>query len=244
MDKDKIADKLRKLIALQNGAMEVGSISEAENAAARIQELLMKYNMELTDVELEKEEVSREDLEASFIKTEPKDWITKLYNAIAMHNFCKLVYIVEPSTKGPKYYRFALIGADQDREVVKYLTDQLVSKLRYLARESYKKNQRVGEKRNTYIRGFLTGAVNQIFTRLIEQRKKDEQAQANTTALVLKKEAKLEAKVQQEFGALRKHRTRSKGYSGREGFTEGVKAGKTVSINRGVGSSSKTKLLN
>ena len=41
----KLYDKLRKLLALKDSALEVGSIGEAEAAAAAVQRLLREYNL-------------------------------------------------------------------------------------------------------------------------------------------------------------------------------------------------------
>jgi hypothetical protein len=50
--KEKILDKLKKLIAHSKSAEEIGSAHEAEAFAARIQQMLDEYNLSMDDVEL------------------------------------------------------------------------------------------------------------------------------------------------------------------------------------------------
>lgn len=51
-----ILEKLRKLLAHERSARNVGSVSEAESFAEKIQELLTKYKLDMTDVELDARE--------------------------------------------------------------------------------------------------------------------------------------------------------------------------------------------
>ena len=50
MDKQTIIDKIKKLIALRDGAQGIGSEGEANAAAAAIQRLLTQYNLEMAEV--------------------------------------------------------------------------------------------------------------------------------------------------------------------------------------------------
>lgn len=50
---DKIVEKLKKLMRLQEGAKKIGSEGEANAAAAAISRLLTQYNLSLMDIDPE-----------------------------------------------------------------------------------------------------------------------------------------------------------------------------------------------
>ena len=51
--RDKILDKLRKLVSLKESAIELGNEGEANAAAAGISRLLMEYNLSEEDIPTE-----------------------------------------------------------------------------------------------------------------------------------------------------------------------------------------------
>ena len=50
---NKILEKIKKLIRHKESAEKIGSISEAEAFAVKIQKLLNEYNISLSDIDLE-----------------------------------------------------------------------------------------------------------------------------------------------------------------------------------------------
>ena len=86
----KIHDKISKLIRLEEGAKEIGSMEEAANAAAQIQKLLLKYNIDRNQLEPEKQKeniISKEveiGKEHGYKKTE-SDWMLVLANHICVN---------------------------------------------------------------------------------------------------------------------------------------------------------------
>ena len=54
MISNNIKSRIEKLLTHRDGALEIGSLHEAENASQRILEMLIKYNLELDDIKGEK----------------------------------------------------------------------------------------------------------------------------------------------------------------------------------------------
>lgn len=48
-----IIEKLRKLIAMEQSARSIGSLAEAEAFASKVQELLSKHKLEMSEIELD-----------------------------------------------------------------------------------------------------------------------------------------------------------------------------------------------
>src|SRR3989339_868143 len=99
----KIYDVLKKLMNLKEGAEKIGSIHEAENAAARINEILLKYNLELSEIKFsEKSKIEYDEtalpgivFEDGIFKNKRKNegnWVQLLYMIISKHNLCKVVF--------------------------------------------------------------------------------------------------------------------------------------------------------
>lgn len=164
-----IIEKIQKLINLREGAEAVNSLHEAENAGARLQEMLMKYNLSLDDIAKagigHKSEIKFfdgiVDLGHLMAKSE-SFWITKLYGAIADNNLCRCnIY--------QTYIR--ILGREEQVQLVLYIAEQMISKCRIAAKESFKTYDGL-EKWGTYRRGFLDGATYGIRQRLQEEREK------------------------------------------------------------------------
>ena len=50
MSPESIIEKVQKLLRLQKGAEDIGSLEEAANAAEKVQTLLLKHNLEMADI--------------------------------------------------------------------------------------------------------------------------------------------------------------------------------------------------
>lgn len=180
-----ILDRVQKLINLKEGAEAVGSLAEAENAAARLQDLVMKYNLDLEEVKKSQIEKRAEmfdewvDLSSKQDKKE-SFWVPKLYAAIARSNFCK----VFPNQRG-----IWIIGEKHNAELVLYISEQMISKVRIAAKLAWKKYEQENkdnwqaEKRGTFIRGFLAGACSGIEQKLY--REKQEMSQEGNPYAVM-----------------------------------------------------------
>src|ERR1700761_2749207 len=94
-----IHDKIAKLIAHEESARSIGSLSEAEAFAAKIQDMLITHKMSLSDIEREAEEhndvISEEDVRAKDVglitRNRPQNEMGTLAHVIASAYFCRVV---------------------------------------------------------------------------------------------------------------------------------------------------------
>ena len=236
-----ILEKIRKLQRFQEDAERRGSEEEATNAALRIQDLLTKYNIALEDVGTGEAEVGQEDCRVLEKKEKSEGtWRTDLLRVLARTNFCSTGRYSATGDMGSKWI-LILIGEEHNREVVKDLFQSLVPRIKSLAKQAWKEYNGP-EKRNAFLRGFYLGCSNRIGQRLIEAMETVKESEPQTQALVLKKDAKLNTYIQQNFG--RGRATRGRSLSGIGGMQAGRAAGDKVSVNRGVAGRSSQRMLN
>ena len=175
-DLDNIIAKIQKLINLQEGAEAVGSYAEAENAAARVQDILMKYNLDLETVKGSTIRTRAEFFDG-WIGLKDKAgksesfWVPKLYTAIGNNNLCR----VTTYTDG-----IMILGRKEQVDLVLYISEQMISKIRIAEKFAWK--EYIGEeKRGTFRRGFFDGATVGINSRL----SKDMQPDSNPYAVMI-----------------------------------------------------------
>lgn len=261
MDKlEEIKDKLRKLIAKEESARELGNQQEAEAFASKVQQLLLQYELDLGDIknqsaesiEIKEERFtvykqSKIALEMLFapglgygtldltIKNE-SNWIRDLYNVIAMTNFCKIL------VHGSDPYVVVLIGNDMNREFVHFMVLQLVSKMRNLARKSFSNYEGL-DKRNTFIRSFLKGCIEGIRTRLMLDRLAADRNQPQVHALIVQKDRMVQNFLQEKYGNTLGRGKQSRQSSSRDGFNRGLETGRTIDTKVEIRGQGGTKLL-
>ena len=224
-----IKEKLKKLIAKEESARKLGNQAEAEAFAAKIQELLMQYELDINELKAHTAEtttVNQEWFDVSGLTgRNESDWVRHLYGACKRANFCEVIFDANSQ------YHIYIVGTAMNRELLHFMCAQLVVKLRTLARDSFKKYEGP-DKRNTYIRSFLKGACNGIRTKLNLDRYAQQQAHENIAALVIQKDRAVNNFVEQNFGRLGTHKPRVPGSAG--GYAEGFERGKNVDIHKGV----------
>lgn len=248
---NKVIDKIRKLIKLEESATKVGSIAEAANAAERIRELLQAHNLEMSQISMqepEKEEAVTSDrfYPEELTKPHEGDWIRSLTEVIGRFNNCRVI------GTGKSVGAIYIVGTQTNSQVTWYTVSQLSNRLRPMAKQAWK-DYKGFEKRNTFIRGYYIGAVRGIDTKLTEEKER-ERAQAskdrnngleNTNALMIVNMDDLMTKKVQSYinanfnvGTRRARTTKSA-----SGWSQGFEAGKSMSINSGVGSSNTVRRL-
>lgn len=243
---EEIKEKLRKLIAKEESARELGNQAEAEAFAQKIQAMLLEYELSLDEFKTKQgnvvDDVNKEKVELKdLLGSHEGNWIYKLYSACSPTNFC---FCIHPYKY--EYEYLILIGTAMNREFVHYMVNQLISKLRELARRSFREYEGP-DKRNTYIRSFLVGAVKGIGERLIAEREKAKANSEQIYGLVIAKDAALQTFMETQYppGSLGSKKQRVP--QSAEGFVQGLLHGRSVSINKGVGTNrgyGGTKLLN
>lgn len=166
-----LLDKIQKIINLKEGAESIGSLHEAETAALRLQSLLLKHNLDLETVQKSQINKKREsitdehvDLRDQFNKVET-EWVPKLYRVVAENYLCKVYWYTNSVT---------IIGKKDNIAFVCYVCEQLVAKIRIIEKLMWAKYDELAdvvpgppkEKRGTFRRGFLNGAVDGINIKL------------------------------------------------------------------------------
>src|SRR6188768_3429521 len=150
-----IINKIHKLINLKEGAEAVGSLAEAENAAAKLQNLLMKYNLDLQEVRKAKQE-ERLEMHDDWIymgnKADKREstWVTLLCAAIARNSMCRV---------SVHNWHIHIIGEKNNVQLILYICDQMIEKVRIAEKLSWKihdaqPDSMYKEKRGTFRRGF------------------------------------------------------------------------------------------
>ena len=227
-----IVDKIHKLLALKAGAPNP---AEAENAARRIQEILIRYNLDLEEVEAKGQSKKKKvgqieiDLNALQAKTEA-DWVMSLYNVIARHNLCRVIKIVVGYVKYDQG-RVAIIGKSHNIEIVAYTVEVLIPMIRAAEKESWRTYQGV-EKRNTFKRGFLLGCVNGINSQL-EKATAELESQHNTlTSLMVINHQEVMEYINEQYSNLRG--SKSGRTSSQSGYGLGHDAGSKMNITKGI----------
>lgn len=187
-DTDKIIDKIQKLKAHEDSARSIGSIEEAEAFAIRIQELLLKYELSLSDIEFKKrqdeEPIQIYDLDWQGVKVRKVRvaWQETLGGIVARAHHCRLVVI-------PRSSALQVIGRISNVKVVEYILVVLVrsvEKMAYQAMVTYYAELRRSHHCDTdqFRRSYINGFVHRIAERFYEEQKRREAAPATSTALV------------------------------------------------------------
>jgi len=186
---NEILEKLAKIKAQADGAEAIGSQEEAKAFAAKLQQLLIKHKLSLSDVEymqLEKEEDIAEfiiDWEAYDLPVSKKrsTWITYLGNTIAQYHGCLVVTT-------PGINRMGLIGRESNCKIAEYILVRLIKSCQQMAQEKYNELYYQHWKRNClesmkgFKKSFYFGFASAVGGRLKEQLK--EVPTETSTALV------------------------------------------------------------
>jgi rRNA processing protein Krr1/Pno1 len=197
----KIIERVQKLLNLKEGAEAVGSYAEAENAASRLQDLLMRYNLDLDTVRAstieKKAEMSDEWIHCGDKQDKREsNWIPDLYYAIASNNLCK-VWIYDKSVR--------IIGHKHNVALVSYITEQMIAKIRIAERQAFKIYETQGgfEKRGTYRRGFFKGASIGIGVRLKKDKEVMTQDNNPFAVMIVSRESEVMEYIYEKWPHLR-----------------------------------------
>lgn len=228
--KDKILNKIKKLLNKADSAKDNGSIQEAEIFALKAQELLTQYNLELSDLPEDKKQ------EIIFIKINLKEkfniaktegtWITDLMSTIARYNFGKMLIM---GNKGD--HKVILFAEPQNIELIEFIHEQILNKVKQLAKKAWSEYTGT-DKKNAFLRGYKQGIVIGITTKLEEQRSNQMNQYEGMPGLVLSNNRSLEEAVNKSFIVKRSSKSRS--LSSIEGRMNGITDGRKLDINKGL----------
>lgn len=223
-----ILERIKKLLIFAEDAKKRDSQAELENAMSKANTLMMEYNLSVDKIDISQQkkapvEMHKVGADVLFPKNEG-GWIIKLYQCIARFNFCTVI------THDMGKHGLSLIGQAHNREIVLYIIDQLVVRIRNMARQAFREYQG-NEKRGTFLRGYLLGCVQGLREKL--QAERDAEHTNEITALILVKDKDVQEFVKKEFPSL--VYAKGSSTSSQAGKSMGIQAGRSMSINKGVG---------
>lgn len=252
---DKTKKKIENLFKKAESAQEIGSLEEAQLFINKANQLLVKYNLEQVDVMTKEtgntcigEEVMTGEIHG-WNKTDSL-WVNKLYARVAKYNFCDAVFSMpywiydygEDGIRTPNKKKWVkpyvtIIGEPHNIEMVKYICSHIIPKLKKLQSKRWKELQgQISEKKNTFKRGYFSGAVMGIANKLYDQQKTNEKKYEGLPGLIKLNEVAVKEKTDEIFPEL--GRTRSRGLSGVTGAAVGRKDGRNMNINKGISNNS------
>lgn len=247
--KNKILEKIRKLMNKQKSAESIGNLEEAAIFAAKISELLTKYNLSKFEIGKGKEKSDIKDRFFDHIKPAKNEgkWVYALYNLLCRYNYCTLISVytkhIDNGSYKTVYTGATIFGSPENIEIVIFLADQLKEKIKFLSKGAWDKvKNQPHEKRNSFLRAYYKGAVSGISYQLSTQRK-EQMKNSNITDLVLFNKEALKKAVDDKYEKVTKERlsdSRKETSGGYMGYIDG----KNVGINKGLGDNVQKNKLN
>ena len=227
---DELISKIRKLMTLEKGAKELGNTAEAANAAARIQDILLKYNLDMSTVENvgEETDIAEDKMDwTQFWKKSEGDWVKALAHAISKANLCKSISV----NHGEGKYSLLLVGETQNIIVVRYLIEFLITRAREICRKDFKTYEGLGgpQKWGVFRRSFFNGFAIVIAARVKEQTQTQPQ---QVQGLILVHDAKVKEYLDNNHRNLRPGKPMKQ--NGNHGRVFGVQAGRDISLNKAI----------
>lgn len=227
---------LRKLIAHQQSAAQIGNLAEAEAFAEKVSALLRKHKLEMSEVEYQEladEEVashlvSHRDLGRPYRKHER--WLEILSTAVAEANCCRVIL----AYRGNSYY---IVGSETNRKIAEFLFVLLARTAARLSLEALRAHRkRTRRPAKTFRASYLDGFARRIYDRLREK------PQEGTGLIRLKEEVR---RVDAFMADQKTDKvTHSRPRLHRSAFTQGWIAGGDADLGiRGVGDGPHQKLL-
>lgn len=143
--KEKILEKLRKLMNLRESATALDNEGEANAAASRITHLLMFYNLSEDDIpEQEKLDNPIVSEEISY-KVDLNDgaWYTDLVSLISEHNLCRALIIRVQHNGRMKRSKFQIVGRKKNVEIVLFLILFLSNQFVMIGKRDYTQYKRI-----------------------------------------------------------------------------------------------------
>lgn len=231
-DTERLLDKVKKLMALQESALKLGNIAEAANAAEKIQNIVYKYNLDVSKISASEAKVDANidklEINLAALEFNPKHglWILSLANTLAKAYLCRCVRNFHGNI-----ITLDIIGNKENITVVGFMLGQLVTRLPDMEKRRWKELEAVSSiKRGKFRRDYLVGAVMGIQTQL----RKNEEAKAKEpgmTSLVLYNEEAVAVFMEKTYPNLRTSRRKSRDSNIASGI--GYSDGKEMSLHKG-----------
>lgn len=246
---DSILEKIQKLINLRDSP---GTPEEGAAAAGMINNLLLRYNLEMSQV-LNHKVSDKNVISLKLDLNELQDrhdanFGVKLVSAICYFNFCRCITTAGYRTKYDQGY-ITLVGQSHNIEIVKYMIDYCQNNIISLEKAYWKRYTGEITNRNTYKRGFYQGCIDAIVMRLhhqkeetVEQTAKEQnvtvqEVEKNMSVMVIKNTEAVDKRVEELFPRLKAGKAH-RNLMGRDGQIDGREAGQKLNLAQGLNGSS------
>jgi hypothetical protein len=233
-----LVSKIEKLLALadpERGATE----SEAAAASAKIQEILAKYNLELSQLpgkEKEAEIIAYVGGYEEWLGKNDGLWVKVLLNElINLNGGC----MVNHSRQGQLKHldKFTLIGKKHTIEISLFMLDSVVNRVKILEKKAW--NSYTGStKRGQFRRSFFEGAASMVIAKIQGQMYQMRETTPEYGVMILSDREKSLAQLNELFPETKNSRVGGSG--SKDAQKMGMRAGSQIDLQRGVGSSTKT----
>lgn len=234
-EKDKVLDKIKKLLKLQKSAEDLGNEGEAYAAANAVHRLLTAYNLSLSDITENKE--SELDIELSeyisYRNQYGNQWKRQLLTVICLYNYCRC--LINPSCQ-----KMVIVGQVENVVIVKNLYDYLVEAFKRLSLKRMnefndlllqqgKQLSMTGKK--NFLSSYYIGAVFGLQDNL-----KENEPSTTEKGLMVCHETAIENFLQaHEFYNKRSFKGRKhKSHMIKEGITVGLNDGRNISLSKQI----------
>lgn len=238
-----IISRIKKLMRHAESAKQLGSLEEAEVFSAKVEELMIEYNIELSQVKLEEnegefdkwmygEKVSYKDNQAG------QRWRLNLVEVLCEYNFCNYTWNAYSHT-------FRVYGRMENVDTVVWMYNFLSIGLLRLAQEAHVKRDTMDQvmyrqNRYSFLKDWLIGAVVGLDRKFRLQREQSAHAEQIGGLVLFNKEAlDRYLKIQNPSVRTVKMKTINVGTA----YVKGVEAGENYSINPPLGRTKETKQL-
>lgn len=221
-EKEKIIDKVKKLLALSKSSNE----HEAGLALENANKLLMKHNLEMTDIEeIDMNDIIEEDSIISGKRI--MSWKINLLESIMRLNGCQI--LMHNRRNGNK--RISAIGKKHNIEVSVSMYEYLTSTMDRTLKEKQKEEFMIDP--FSYRMGFCS-AISRKVNEILQEREQNKNDFNNAcTALIVLDKALVDQFLKNKYSDLGTHSTKTS-YKDRESFLQGHMAGESTGLNSQV----------
>lgn len=238
MSREKIIDKIRKLLALSASPNE----NEAALAAEKAQAMLAEYNLHISEVEAFGGQKLDKFVMDSELQTKSRPWQRTVCHGVAQMYFCSYFYSGQYKATGTKYVKMdahTFVGTEANVVIARMMSDYLIKTVQRLAVQGMKDQSDPA----AYRTSFRNACVRRLYTRMmkrIEEAKRGEvktDSGKNLPALLSMYEdakAKQAAYIEAEVGKLKEKASRMK-TSDVRGMLDGAAAGDRIGLDQQVG---------
>jgi hypothetical protein len=240
-NKEKVIDRIRKLLALSTSPNE----NEAASAAQKAQSLLAEYNLELGDVVEKKKEQFKVGTPVAVPSSFKYPWVWRLGQAVAKLYFCDH-YVV----RYQKEDRHTFVGADHNIMVAQMMFVYLYQTVDRLAKQGAKSVPE--HERSPYRTSFRNTCTIRLCTRIrdmIEEAKRGEAKSSTGTNLpalanlYTSNAIALAGYMQQAVPNLKSKKLSTAIIHG-QGAMDGDTAGRRIGLQTQVGANKRTAITN